>query len=101
MSDVFADTSYFVALLNPSDRFHSVARARTQTVVTSLVTTEWVLMELANYLRRAENRRLFVSFYEDLKSDARVQIVPAATELFERGILRYRERPDKDWSLTD
>lgn len=101
MSEVFADTSYFVALLNPADRFHSVARAQTQAVVTSLVTTEWVLVELANYFRRADNRRLFVALYEDLTNDERVRIVPATTELFERGIQRYRERADKDWSLTD
>jgi hypothetical protein len=66
-----------------------------------MVTTAWVLLELANYLSKAENRRLFGSLYEDLKSHPRSRIVPASPELFERGIARYRERLDKDWSLTD
>jgi len=27
--------------------------------------------------------------------------LPASQELFERGLNLYRQRPDKDWSLTD
>ena len=56
---------------------------------------------LANYLSQAENRRLFAQLYEGLKNDPRVTIVPASAELFEQGIARYQDRPDKDWSLTD
>lgn len=101
MSAVFADTSYYVALLNPHDAFHALACDRTEAVTGPLVTTDWVLMELANYLRKPENRQLFVALYEDLKNDARVRIVPASSELFEQGVARYKDRPDKDWSLTD
>jgi predicted nucleic acid-binding protein len=101
MSAVFADTSYFVALLNPKDAYHTVARARTQSVVPALVTTEWVLVELANYLCRVENRRLFIDLVEDLQRHPQVTIIPASSELFAQGVARYRDRPDKDWSLTD
>lgn len=101
MSAVFADTSYYVALLNPGDEFHLRAREQTEAIDGPLVTTEWVLLELANYLRKTENRHLFVALYEDLKSDGRVMIVPASTERFEEGVARYKDRPDKDWSLTD
>ena len=34
-------------------------------------------------------------------NDASFHIVPASTELLTRGIQFYRERPDKEWSLTD
>lgn len=101
MSAVFADTSYYVALLNPHDQFHERAREQTETIVGPLVTTAWVLVELANYLCKVENRRLFVQVYEDLRNDARVVVDPASSELFEEGVARYKSRLDKDWSLTD
>ena len=101
MSAVFADTSYYIALLNPHDQFHRQAREQTQDISGPIVTTGWVLMEVANYLRSAENRRLFVELYENIKNDARVIIAPASHDLFEAGVARYKDRPDKDWSLTD
>ena len=52
MSAVFADTSFYVALLNPNDRFHQASRVQTQAITGPFITTEWVLLELANYLSR-------------------------------------------------
>ena len=101
MRAVFADTSYSVALLNPGDEFHLQAREQTEAIAGQLITTEWVLLELANYLRKTENRHLFVALYEDLNSDGRVSIIPASSEQFEEGVARYKDRSDKDWSLTD
>lgn len=101
MSAVFADTSFYVALLNPNDRFHQASRVQTQAITGPFITTEWVLLELANYLSKAHNRRLFVALLDDLKSDGRVMIVPSSPEVFEQGVTSYRNRPDKDWSLTD
>jgi predicted nucleic acid-binding protein len=30
-----------------------------------------------------------------------VKIIPATTDLFQRGLRLYEKRPDKQWSLTD
>ena len=36
-----------------------------------------------------------------LKRNPKVTIVPASQELFNRGVEFFRERPDKEWTLTD
>ena len=43
----FADTFYFIALFNPKDRAHEAALAASQGSG-PIVTTEWVLVELAD-----------------------------------------------------
>ena len=50
MKAVFADTFYFLALLNERDAAHKRAVAAAHTTGLSLVTTELVLLELADAL---------------------------------------------------
>jgi len=50
MSVVFADTFYFLALLNERDGAHHRAVAASRTPGLALVTTELVLVELADAL---------------------------------------------------
>jgi predicted nucleic acid-binding protein len=50
MKAVFADTFYFLALLNERDAAHKRAVAASRTPGLSLVTTELVLPELADAL---------------------------------------------------
>lgn len=38
---------------------------------------------------------------DDLRSDPNVEIIPQSTELFEQAYQYYRQRPDKQYSLTD
>jgi hypothetical protein len=48
MSEIFADTFYFLALLSPSDKASQRAWSITAEQRSTLVTTAWVLTELAN-----------------------------------------------------
>ncbi|HUT10033.1 MAG TPA: PIN domain-containing protein [Thermoguttaceae bacterium] len=101
MMAVFADTSYYIALTNPRDEHHAAANACTESLDTTLVTTAWVLVELANSLSRGKNRAAFLALLGDLETDDRVTIVPPTSETFRRGIDLYARRSDKEWSLTD
>ena len=101
MKTVFADTSYYLALLNARDDYYAVAHQYTQGFAGAFVTTAWVIAELANALARAANRSLFLSLLQDLRNDRRVTIVPPTARLFDRGLDLYARRSDKDWSLTD
>jgi len=56
MKEVFAGTFYLVALLSPSDAASERARAITAAQPSRLVTTAWVLTELANALSKQETR---------------------------------------------
>ena len=101
MTTVFADTSYYFALLGSRDEHHSAAREYTRHFDGSFVTTAWVLTELGNCLSRGPNRPLFLSLLEDLRSDPRVTVFPFSMDVFEEALDLYRSRADKDWSLTD
>lgn len=96
----FADTFYFLALLNSSDRAHGAALALS-VGPSRLLTTEWVLMELADALAPRLKRHKFIELFRILRADLAAEIVPATTEMFSRGCEFFADRPDKDWSLTD
>lgn len=101
MSQVFADTFYYLALLNRSDEAHQKAAQLTAGLGGTMLTTDWVLMELADGLAQSATRRVVIEFIENLRTDPAVRIVPAGRKWLERGWDLYRRRLDKDWSLTD
>lgn len=101
MSASFADSFYYVALLNPRDAAHSRAKEVTSELSGRIVTTEWILVEVANILSPAARRASAVRLLDMLNSDRNVTIIRSGRSLFARGAERYRQRTDKDWSLTD
>ena len=101
MKPVFADTSYYIALLSPGDSCHVDAVKLSHTLKRQVVVTEFILLELANALSRIDARRLFVSLLPHLRSNPNIVIVPASPELFQRGYELFSRRADKNWSLTD
>ncbi len=102
MNTCFADTFYFLALRNPNDEAHDRALAITRQIAGSkIVTTAWVLTEVADALAAPANRAGFQNLLQMLRSDPNVVIIPPDPDLFERGIDLYARRPDKEWSLTD
>ena len=101
MTKTFADTFYFLALLNPKDAAYPRAIAAARTIRGQLVTTAWVLTELADAMSAPENRQEFISTLEDLRQNPAVMIVQPDSRLFEEGINLFANRADKAWSLTD
>jgi uncharacterized protein len=101
MSEVFADTFYFVALLNPSDSAFQRAHVATSTQRSKLVTTRWVLAELGNMLSKPPMRAAFSNTLEALTFDPSVVIVDDDKRWFAEGVELYAARLDKEWSLTD
>lgn len=100
MSAAFADTSFYIALLSPNDRFHSLARETSASLRGETVTTEYVLVELGNYFGTV-SRAGFMNFVHVLRQDARTRILSSSPHLFEEGLTLYGQRQDKGWSLTD
>jgi uncharacterized protein len=101
VSEVFADTFFFIALLSPSDAAHEAAVDAARREVRTLVTTDWVLTELADGLSAPAQRGGCEKFVTELLQESDVVVVPASRELLEKGLALYRQRPDKEWSLTD
>jgi uncharacterized protein len=101
MKQLFADTFFFFAFLNPGDSAHAETCAVFDAFDGELVTTEWVLTELADGLAGVPEREQFVDFYRALREDSAVRILPASSDLFAAGLQLYGARLDKEWSLTD
>src|SRR5438309_1660383 len=102
MSRVFADAHFFIALLSRRDADHQRAvDAYGAGDFEEIVTTAWVLAELADAMCQRVARGPCKTFIENLRGRADARIVEAEADLFWRGFELYGQRPDKEWSLTD
>lgn len=97
---IFADTSYFIALVNPNDEAHAKA-VQAAAQYPRIVTTEAILIELGNGLAAQRWRWLGVRIINMLRSNADVRIVPTSTEVLDRAVRLYIQHQDKEWGLTD
>lgn len=101
MRMVFADTSFYVALLNRRDEFRESALTFIERYSGEVVATEFVLLELGNFLSRSAHRSRFRPFVERLRALSGTKVLPLSTKLLNRALDLYADRGDKQWSLTD
>ena len=104
MAEVFLDTAYAIALSSPNDLFHHRAIQLAEQIEAQgiqLVTTRAVLLEIGNALSRQRHRDAAITLLDALEADPNVEIIPLSEQLYTRALRLYRERPDKDWGLTD
>ena len=87
MTPVFADTSYYVALLGRNDAHHEHALDCSQRLLGSVVVTEYVLVELGSALSGLEDRHLYVPFVEELLKDSGTIFVAASQRLLREGLM--------------
>jgi predicted nucleic acid-binding protein len=97
----FADTFALIAWLNPRDAAHAVVTAYLNGFSGQLVTTEWVLMELADALSAPTARSTAVAFLQAVRADPSFDVVGYAPAVYQAGFDLFASRPDKGWSLTD
>lgn len=98
MRRVFADSNYWVALLNPRDVLHNQAEALSrQFDFSQMVTSEMVLAELLNSCSNAgaRLRQTAAEAVKSLRDSSEAKIVPQTSVLFERALERYRAMSDK------
>lgn len=103
-TEVFLDTSYAIALASPKDQYHGRAEALAEQLEqnrTRLVTTRAVLLEIGGALARQRYRSAAVELLDSLEKDPSVEIIPLSESLYAKAFQLYRDRPDKEWSLTD
>lgn len=101
---VFVDTSAWLALANKSDNLHARAVDLNQALLSRgarYVTTDAVLTEVANSLARPPLRHAGIRFLDGIFASRRVTILYIDAERFARGWQLYKDRPDKEWGLTD
>lgn len=103
MKPIFADTFYWIALTNPSDRyFEDVRRFDDLLSDGTVYTTEEVLAEvLAFFAADSWLRQSAVETVREILSAPAVHVIPQSHDSFLSGFELYAARPDKGYSLTD
>ena len=102
MTPLFADAFFFMAVLSKSDLAHTRASAYLHPRLSRpLLTTAWVLTEVADGLAQPYHRPAVVRLLTTLRRNPSVEILPPDFDLFDRGFDLYTRRTDKAWSLTD
>ncbi len=101
---IFVDTGYVYAVLSPRDQWHREAVLWQEKIISerlSLITTEFVLTEIADGLAAVNYRQTALQTIRLFYENPLVEIVPATSALFAQAVNLYERRPDKNWGLTD
>jgi predicted nucleic acid-binding protein len=101
---VFVDTAAWIALINQRDALHNSALEISKNLrqkQASLVTTEFVLLEVADGLCNLPIRLNTINFIDGLYQLPKLKIIRLDKILFDAGWQLYKQRLDKEWSLTD
>lgn len=103
-SKLFVDTSFFIALLNKEDNDYAQALALQRQLAAQKFrkfTSEYVLLELGDGLSRLRFRPLAIQLIDLVYNDTTFEIVPATSDRFTKAHTLFKQRPDKEWGLTD
>ena len=104
MRIVFADTLYWIALINSRDQWHQRAVSiNAELSEARLLTTDSVLTELANFFAEYGEvmRRKVALAIRSVLSDEEVEVLSESRQTFLDGLMLYESRSDKAYSLTD
>lgn len=101
---VFADTGYWVALLNPRDELHNKATELSKSLnPVHIVTSEMVLTEVLNdFSKRGDYlRKVATELIDRINKNPNITVISQTSQQFQQGLELYKNRLDKNWSLTD
>ncbi len=104
MKLIFADTFYWIALINPRDNWHFIDLNYAQKYTDDyLITTDGIVDETLNYFatKGAIMRRKALATYFQIRQEPNMEIISYTPQLRQAGIQLFDERPDKGYSLTD
>ena len=104
MSQIFADTYYWIALLNDKDQGHTAAQAVSQSLgQTKIVTTQEVLSEVLTHFSGFGRlmRQSAAAFIRNILADPDIRVREQSDRSFFSGLSLYEARQDKEYSLTD
>ena len=104
MRRLFADSFYWVALLNAKDQWHAQVIQVTGTLgAHHLYTTDAVFGEFLNFYSAAglNLRQEAATSVRRLLRSPHVTVIPQTHAMFLEALRLYEARPDKQYSLTD
>lgn len=104
MKKVFADTGYWIVLLNPKNDLHQKARQLSINLIsTPIVTSEMVFTELLNAFsgEGKSYRQKSVRFIKHAFTNAEIEVILQTDAIFHNALELYDQRSDQAWSHTD
>ncbi|MFO5526308.1 MAG: type II toxin-antitoxin system VapC family toxin [Cuspidothrix sp.] len=104
MKSIFADTFYWVALINKTDSWHQRVRSYSPNLSNvKIITTDEVLTETINFFASfpAPMRAAVFQLVVQIIADYNIQVIPQTHESFIEGLELFQQRFDKGYSLTD
>ena len=104
MRKIFADSAYWIALINPTDQWRPNAMTVSRELKNfSIITTDEILTETLNYFAESGEyfRGIVTREIEKILLNQDVEIADATHENFLNGFELYKNRLDKGYSLTD
>lgn len=102
MSELFIDTSYLIAAVNPADQNHPEAIALSETLAaTPPITTNHVLGECWTFARRRFGHAPALKLVDALRSSDRYRIVHAPRKLEQAALDWLRAHDEREYSFVD
>lgn len=103
MKTVFADSHYWIAIVNPHDQWAEAAKdARALLGEALIVTTDEVLTEFLAALRSGKHmRKQAAKMVRLILENPNVKVIPQTRDSFLKGLTFYESRSDKEYSLID
>lgn len=101
MSEVFADTAYFIAHLNRADQYHRQAVEMSDRLEARVITSDWVTLEVADGFANTRHRSLVQPLVARWRNSSLSEIVRVSASLLDEALILYPRYQDKDWTLTD
>lgn len=101
---IFVDTVAWLALVNKSEDLHEAARTVRDQLIqqkAKLITTDFVVVEIANSLARLPLRGVAYKLIDFIRTSDTIELMTITPELFEKAYDLYCSRDDKEWGLTD
>ncbi|MBW4443817.1 MAG: PIN domain-containing protein [Plectolyngbya sp. WJT66-NPBG17] len=104
MRQVFADTFYWIAFVDPGDTWHERVRQIFRALQPcKLITTDEVLVELLAFYSKSgtQLRQRASNLTRDILEGSDIEVIEQSHRSFLEGLALYENRLDKGYSLTD
>lgn len=104
MNLIFVDSSALIAFGNRRDQFYESATALFQKFVRenrTFVTTTGCILEVANSFSQVSLRPIALQLIDQAYNSPQWTVIPIDEPLFAKGLARFRQMDDKNWSLID
>jgi hypothetical protein len=92
---IFIDTGYLIALIRKKDACHTVALEAATSYTGPFLTTDLILVELANSLSKPPYRKTAVAVIEKIQADSNTTVVSFTSKGMSKAFSLFKSREDK------